>query len=46
MVTLVKIYATHQTAIIWYLHPPNDTSYYQKTIDESELCGEIYINKN
>lgn len=44
-VRIITVYATHQTGIVWYLFPPNDCSYYEKLINESELINSVYINK-
>ena len=42
----IKVYATHQTAIIWYLTPPNEISYYIKEINKNMLTNGIYVQKN
>jgi hypothetical protein len=41
---MTKVFAAHQTAPLWYTHPPNDESYYVRTVDESELVDGVYIN--
>jgi hypothetical protein len=41
----IKVYAMHQTAIIWYLNPPNVSSYYVKEINKNELKNGYYIQK-
>ena len=40
----VMVYATHETAIIWYRYKPNEISWYKKEIDKKDLYNNVYNN--
>ena len=41
----IKVYATHSTSIIWYLHPTNDISYYEKLVGVNEISNGVYLSE-